>query len=95
MHWGIEIGKLYRENKNTVIDTSFFLAFLKRETPLDLEMIFARYVYGRSGSDPFLAARDFLREPLSLTNALERAWGQVEIQPVPRPFTPEELRERL
>lgn len=89
------LGKLYRENMNTVIDTSVFLEFLKQETPLDLDKIFERYVYGRSGSDSFLAGRDYQRTPLSLKNTLEKAWGQFELQPFPRPFTQEKLRELL
>jgi hypothetical protein len=81
-----------------VITTPMFQAFLEQEGGVDLERIFARYVYGREVSDEVPPAERRELRPEERVRALDEvreAWGVEELAPAPRAFTGEELRELL
>ena len=89
---------LFLEKKRCLITTPYFQGFLEQKTGLNLNSIFSRYVYGRSGEDISLAERDIvesMEEPVPIIETLKKSWDKQTIQLAPRPFTIGELKECL
>ncbi len=89
---------LFSEKRRKLITTPVFQKYLEQKSGVDLNNIFSRYVYGRSGDDPSLVEMDISRsmeEPVSIIETQKKVWGKQTIQQAPRPFTMDELKECL
>ena len=85
------LARLFRERQRQLITTPLFQAFLEQQTGASLGPIFDRYVYGKEeGSEDHLHETDM--PPAELFRA---AGIETLPPPLPRAFTPSELRSLL
>lgn len=86
---------LYLAKRRQVIDTPFFQQFLEQQTGLDLQQIFARYVYGQAVGNIRAAARDALYRRRDSHFSLAEFARTHDLAPavISRSFNPEELSQ--